>query len=200
MKRKIVIGFIVLSTIFTAGGVYISVSIDQVISKLETIITLHQVEILRKTLLTDIKAVQQDFLLEDSPHAEDLDSIVQHGEQMAEAADGCFDCHHTESSERQLESLRRGIHHYQTALSRVYTTRANAQRMNRRKQIAFHIGQQIIYEINAIIESSSETLRDRTETALEGIAQTRRLLTLLVVAGPAIGLAIALYFIRYEGR
>jgi two-component system sensor histidine kinase AtoS len=200
MKRKIVIGFIVLTTIFTAGGIYISVSIDQVISELETIITLHQVEILRKTLLTDVKAVQQDFLLSDSPHAADFDAVVQHGEQMAEAAEGCFDCHHSESSKGQLASLRRGIHHYQTALSRVYTTSANVERMNRRKQIAFHIGQQIIYEINAIIESSSETLRDGTETALDDIAQTRRMLTLLVVAGPVIGLAIALYFIRYLTR
>ena len=200
MKKKVVIGFIVLTTIFTAGGIYISVSIDQVISKLETIITLHQVEILRKTLLTDVKAVQQDFLLSDSPHAEDIDAIVGHGEQMAEAVEGCFDCHHSDASHRQLESLRRGIYHYQTALSRVYTTRANVERMNRRKQIAFHIGQQIIYEINAIIESSSETLRDRTEAALTDIARTRRLLTLLVILGPTIGLAIALYFIRYFAR
>ena len=105
MKKKIVIGFIVLTTIFTAGGLYISVSIDQVISKLETIITLHQVEILRKTLLTDVKAVQQDFLLKDSPHAEDIDSIVQHGEKMAEAVEGCFDCHHAESSRRTIGEL-----------------------------------------------------------------------------------------------
>jgi two-component system sensor histidine kinase AtoS len=200
MKKKIVIGFIVLTTIFTAGGIYISVSIDQVITKLETIITLHQVEILRKTLLTDVKAVQQDFMLKDSPHSEDIDSIVQRGELMAEAVEGCFDCHHSESSRRKLESLQVGIQHYQTALSMVYTTRANLERMNRRKQIAFHIGQQIIHEINAIIESSSETLRGRTETALDDIAKTRRLLTLLVVAGPAIGLAIALYFIRYFTR
>lgn len=200
MKRKIAIGFIAVSTFFTAGGIYLSVSIDQVISKLEAIITLHQVEILRKTLLTDVKSVQQDFLLEDSPHAADFDAIVERGRRMAEAADGCFDCHHAESSERQLENLQRKILHYQGALSSVYTTRANAQRMRKRKQIAFHIGQQIIYEINAIIESSSETLRARTEAALEDIAETRRLLTLLVVAGPAIGLAIALYFIRYLTR
>ena len=200
MKRKIVIGFIVLTTIFIAGGLYITLSIDQVISKLQTIITLHQVEILRKGLLTDVKAVQQDFLLEDSPHATDVDLIVQHGEQMAEEVEGCFDCHHSDPSQRKLEGLRRDIYVYQEALSRVYTTRADAARVNRQKQIAFHIGQQITRQINAIIESSSEVLGKRTKHALDDIAETRGILTLLVIAGPTIGLAIALYFIRYLTR
>jgi two-component system sensor histidine kinase AtoS len=197
MKKKIFIGFIVLATTFTAGGVYITFSIDQVINKLATIITLHQVEILRKTLLTDVKAVQQDLLLADSPHAAGVDAVVQHGEQMAEEVEGCFDCHHSDAPNSQLEQLRSQIYLYQNALSRVYTTRANIERVNRQKQIAFHIGQQIIQEINSIIALSSETLADRTQHAMDSIADTKRLLTLLVVAGPMVGLAIALYFIRY---
>ena len=122
MKKKIFIGFIVLATGLIAGGLYITVSIDRVISKLETIITLHQVEILRKNLLTDVKAVQQDLLLQDSPHAAVTDSIVLHGEQMAEEVENCFSCHHEEPTRGQLAGLREKIVVYQQALSRVYTT------------------------------------------------------------------------------
>ena len=196
MKKKILIGFIVLATCLIAGGLYITVSIDRVISKLETIITLHQVEILRKNLLTDVKAVQQDLLLKDSPHATADDSIVLHGEQMAEEVANCFACHHEDPARSQLEGLRNEIGIYQQALSRVYTTRANAERMNRQKQIAFHVGQQIIREIDEIIAFSSGTLSIRTRAAMGNIANTKRLLTLLVVVGPAIGLMVALYFVR----
>jgi two-component system sensor histidine kinase AtoS len=196
MRRKIFIGFIILSLCFTAGGLYITRSIDRVISKLETIITLHRVEILRKTLLTDVKAVQQDLLLKDSPHAATVDAFVQHGEKMAEEVEGCFDCHHVDSTKKRLQSLQNAITIYQSALSRVYTVRANLERLTKEKEIAFHVGQQIIHEIHEIVSFSSRKLADRTRTAMEGIAATKRLLTLLVIAGPTIGLAIAIYFIR----
>jgi two-component system sensor histidine kinase AtoS len=197
VKKKIFVGFVVLAAFFIAGGGYIAVSIDRVISKLETIITLHQVEILRKNLLTDVKTVQQDLLLEDSPHAARTDFIVLHGEQMAEELENCFSCHHEEPTLGQLMDLREEIQVYQQALSRVYTTRANVERINRQKKIAFHIGEQIIREVDGIVASSSQALNNRTRDAMVSISQTKRLLTLLVVLGPALGLAIALYFIRY---
>jgi two-component system sensor histidine kinase AtoS len=196
MKRKIFIGFTILTTLLVAGGLYITQSIDDVIWKLETIITLHQVEILRKNLLTDVKAVQQDLLLKDSPHATTVDTFVRHGEKMLDQVEGCFDCHHDDPAKSQLISLHEEIHVYQKSLSRVYTTRANAARVYSEKQIAFHIGQQIIQEIDGIIELSSETLSDKTEVAKNSIAKTKHLMTLIVIAGPALGLVIALFFIR----
>jgi two-component system sensor histidine kinase AtoS len=196
MKRKIFIGFVVLTTCLIAGGLYIMRSIDDVIWKLETIITLHQVEILRKSLLTDVKAVQQDLLLKDSPHATDVDTFVQHGEKMFNEVEGCFDCHHSISAESKLTVLRGEILRYQESLSRVYTTRANAERVYAEKQAAFQVGQQIIQEIDRIIELSSDTLSKRTELAKNSIANTKNLLTLLVIAGPALGLLVALFFIR----
>jgi two-component system sensor histidine kinase AtoS len=196
MKRKIFIGFTILATLLIAGGLSITQSIDDVIWELETVITLHQVEILRKNLLTDVKAVQQDLLLKDSPHATKVDTFVQHGEKMFNEVDGCFGCHHDDPTESQLGTLRDEIRLYQKALSRVYTTRANAERVYSEKQIAFHIGRQIIHEIDEIIELSSETLSEKTEVAKDSIAKTKQLTTLLVIAGPALGLVIALFFIR----
>jgi two-component system sensor histidine kinase AtoS len=196
MKRKIFIGFIILSIGLVAGGLYITRSIDRVISKLETIITLHEVEILRKTLLTDVRAVQEDLLLKDSPHAREVDSFIRHGEKMADEVEGCFDCHHDRPTWDRLEDLQARIQVYQMALSSVYTVRANRERLTREKETAFHIGQNIIHEVNQIVAFSSEKLAERTRTAMKSIAATKRLLTLLVIAGPAIGLLIAVYFVR----
>ena len=196
MKKKIFTGFIVLSICFTMGGVYITRSIDRVILKLETIITLHQVEILRKTLLTDVKAAQQDLLLKGSPHATAVDAFLQHGEEMGRQVEACFDCHHDAPTEDRLEELRTEILVYQTALSRIYTIRANRERIESEKQVAFHIGQHIIGEIDQIVDVSSEKLAARTAAAMESIAATKNLLTLLVAAGPALGLTIAIFFAR----
>jgi len=196
MKRKIFIGFGILTTLLIAGGLYITHSINDVIWKLETIITLHQVEIFRKNLLTDVKAVQQDLLLKDSPHATKVDTFVQHGEKMLDEVEGCFDCHHDDPAESQLITLLDEIKLYQTSLSRVYTTRANAERVHNEKQLAFHIGQQIIQEIGEIIQLSSKSLSEKTEIAKNSISKTKHLLTALVIAGPTLGLVIALFFIR----
>jgi two-component system sensor histidine kinase AtoS len=196
MKKKIFTGFIILSIVFIAGGLYITRSIDRVILKLESIIALHQVEILRKTLLTDVKAVQQDLLLKDSPHATTVDVFVQHGEKMGAELESCFDCHHDAPTEKRLEGLRTEVLVYQKALSRIYTLRANFQRVQREKQVAFNSGQRLIDEIDEIVATSSERLAARTEAAMDGIAATKNLLTLLVIAGPALGLSIAIFFAR----
>jgi two-component system sensor histidine kinase AtoS len=196
MKKKIFVGFIIIATFLIAGGLYITRSIDDVIWKLENVISLHQVEILRKNLLTDVKAVQQDLLLKDSPHATNVDTFVEHGAKMLEEVEGCFDCHHDTLPRRQLEELHSEILTYQKSLSRVYTTRANFERVYREKQAAFNIGQEIIHEVNGIIELSSKSLSEKTEIAKDNIAETKNLVTLLVVGGPLIGLVIALFFIR----
>ena len=196
MKKKIFTGFIILSIFFSMGGIYMTRSIDRVILKLETIITLHKVEILRKTLLTDVKAVQQDLLLKGSPHATAVDIFVQHGGKMGNEVEACFDCHHDVSTANRLADLRTAVLLYQRSLSRVYTTRANRRRIEEEKQLAFHVGQQIIGDIDTIIAASSQKLAGKTEAAMESIAATKNLLTLLVIAGPALGLGIAIFFAR----
>ena len=96
----------------------------------------------------------------------------------------------------RLEDLRDQIKTYQMVLSSVYTMQASDERLTGEKEEAFHLGQNIIYEINQIVAFSSGKLAERTRTAMTSIAETKRLLTILVIVGPAIGLAIAVYFVR----
>ena len=196
MRTKIVIGLVTFSVFFILGGLYLARSIDGVILTLENIIILHRVEILRNTLLTDVKALQEDLLLKDSPHATEVDTFVIHGEKMADTVEHCFDCHHFKDTRNRLEELRSKIHVYQNALSRVYTTSANAERLATEKQAAFIIGRHILDDLHAVIIFSSANLARKTHMAMAGIADTRRLLTFLVVIGPVLALAVAAYFIR----
>ena len=51
MKKKILIILAITTLIFLAAGVYIMVNIERTTSALDTLIKLHQVEILRERLL-----------------------------------------------------------------------------------------------------------------------------------------------------
>jgi len=115
---------------------------------------------------------------------------------MSETIESCFTCHHVETTWSQLEDLQSDIDAYQSALSRVYTTRANAERLATERHVAFISGREILDDLYAVILFSSENLARRTRSAMADIAHTRRLVTLLVVIGPVLALAIALYFIR----
>jgi len=197
MKKKIFIVLSALIACFIGGGFYVTQSIDGVVVKLEKLIALHQVELLRKTLLTKINKVQEDLLLKDSPHAVEIDSFIDHAEQMGEAIDGCFSCHHIETTQKQLEELQSEIDGYQIALSRVYTIRANRERLLRERQSAFAIGQHAVESIDNIIIFSSEVLAERTRTVRNKIAATKKHLILFVIFGPIIALAIVSYFIKH---
>ena len=63
MKKKIVIVLCIISAIFLAGGAYIFFVVESATKRLDNLITLHQVEILREHYLIQIKNVQSDLLL-----------------------------------------------------------------------------------------------------------------------------------------
>ena len=144
MKKKIYLGLFLLILCFLAGGIYISKSIDAVTDKLETIITLHKVEFLRETLLNKIIVVQGDLLLKDTPHARQVDTFIQHVEEMHQSAMSCLDCHHKEQVKQRLDHFNTMIDVYIKKLSRIYTLPANEQRLKIEKTLAFDIGQEAI--------------------------------------------------------
>lgn len=196
MKKKIFFLLFAFSLIFVLGGLYITRSIDRVVGRLEDIVTLHQVEIFRKTLLADVKIIQQDLLLFDSPHATKIDTFVEHGENMEKTVNHCFDCHHSPPTRRRLAHLRRDVYAFQSSLGRVYTLRGNVRRMEAEKRDAFDRGQNLTARIDRLLLFSSQKLADRTGAASADIAETKQLLTLLVILGPVVLLFVAIFVSR----
>ena len=64
MKKKIILGLTAYSVLFLFMGLYIVYTIHIGTAKLNDIIRLHQVEILREQFLIQIKRVQSDLALE----------------------------------------------------------------------------------------------------------------------------------------
>ena len=197
MRKKVIAGLAVLIFCFIAGGIYITKSIDKVMTRLENINTLHKVEFLRKTLLQEINVVQTDLLLKDSPHARNIDIFVQNVENMISGADSCFDCHHDPPVFQHLTRVRNDINEYARKLSRVYTVRANWQRLKSERENTFTQGQKVINEVDKIVVTSSEKVSARVLQARNNIKETKTLVTSLLVIGPLAIVILALFFVRF---
>ncbi|MEW6519925.1 MAG: ATP-binding protein [Thermodesulfobacteriota bacterium] len=196
MKKKVFIALLILVFCFSGGGFYIVRSIEEVITHLENVITLHQVEFLRKDLWNKIKVVQTDLLLKDSPHALRTDPFIVHVEEMEKAARICQNCHHSEEVLQSLNHFQRQMDGYVKMLSRVYTVRANQARLAEERDAAFSMGEKTLSEVEQIVITSSEKISKRITRARNSIAETERLLYFLITAGPLLLILIAYFFLK----
>ena len=195
MKLKVFIGLVLLSLCFIAGGLYITEAMDRVVNKLQDIIILEQVQFQRKTLLNQIKEVQTDLLLKDSPHAASIDTFVQHGEAIATTLKGCFRCHPPEDpSAKKIDILQGILNAYLGKLSSVYTLSANFERISEAKNSAYAAGEELQSQIDQLFLGFDEKIAERTAQAQQSISSTRGLFTALVTIGPVIVLLVSAYF------
>jgi signal transduction histidine kinase len=197
MKKKVFLALLVLIFCFTGGGIYIARSIEGVIANLENVITLHQVEFLRKELQNKIKTVQTDLLLKDSPHALHIDPFISHVEEMERAARICSKCHHREEVRNGLDHLQGQVERYLKKLSRVYTLRANKERIEQEREAAFSLGEQTLAEIETIVIPSAEKMSGKIAQASGSITETLHFLFFLLIAGPLVLLGIT-YFLLHR--
>jgi len=196
MKKKVFIALLLLVFCFSGGGIYIARSIAEVITNLENVITLHQVEFLRKDLQNKIKVVQTDLLLKDSPHALHIDPFIAHVEEMEKASLVCSNCHHNEEVRQRLNHFQQQIDIYVKMLSRVYTIRANKERLEEERNAAFSKGEETLAEVEKIVITSAEKISKRITLARNSIAETERLLFFLITAGPLLLILIAYFFLK----
>ncbi len=196
MKRKITIGLILFSLSFIVGGVMIYTSIEGVVSKLDHTIILHQVEIMRQNLRAQVKVVQLDLLLKDTPHPTKVKVFKQHMQRLNEAALVCSNCHHQEEIFNKINHLKNEVFVYQKLLSELYEKSPNTVNLTEKKHAAFQKGQHIIKEIDTIVLTSSEKLASRTQSALNDIAVTKKLLAYSLPIAPVVVIILAFFLFR----
>ncbi|MBW6503599.1 HAMP domain-containing protein [bacterium] len=196
MKKKILIGLGILSLLFMVIGAYIIVTVDRATSRLDQLVKLHQVEILREHLLIQIKRVQSDLAWSGTRYASGVDTIVSHGIQMGKVVDRCFLCHHSPQVTEGLVDLKSQTEQYEDFLSHVLTLDANRVRREAEKDEAIRRGQELIAKVNGIIALTSRNLESNTRAVFDQIAMTKTMLFLLVAMGPLILMTLGFLFIR----
>lgn len=196
MKRKIIIGLSVFSLLFLISAIYVIGTIERATTKLDNLIKLHRVELLREQLLIEIKRAQSDLYLKDTRYARSMDTIVTDVMTMSSSINTCFECHHSELVIKKLYDLKDRTEQYKNALSRAFTIRANAGRLSAEEDNAFRIGAGLISEVNNIISMTNAKLEEQTRAAFIEISRTKRILYLLIIIAPLVALLLSVAFIR----
>ncbi len=196
MKKKIVIGLGIFSLVFVLIGIYTIVVIEHATAELDNLIKLHQVEILREHLLIQVKRTQSDLYLKNTRHAQSIDTVVGHVKTMGEVVDTCFDCHHAEPVLKRLNGLKDQIEDYKNALSRVFTVRANARRLQAEEDNAYQKGTELISELDNIITMTNKKLGEKTDAAFQQIMRTKIILYVLLATVPLAAIGLSVFFLR----
>ncbi|MFH7325801.1 ATP-binding protein [Desulfurivibrio sp. C05AmB] len=196
MRKKAIIGFIVLTLFFVGGGIYITMANNRAIHGLEKVVQLTEVAHRRANLRNSIMMVQTDLLLADSPHASDITTVVGHGESMRKASQECYSCHHSEEIFASFDRIKVMMDDYLKKLSRVYTIRANRVRLHNEIEEAYASGQQLYGEVSRLSTISAHKIPMRIEETRAEIGRTKNLVLALVISGPLIALALIFFFIR----
>jgi signal transduction histidine kinase len=194
MKRKVFIALGLFTVFSLCTGFYLIYSIETTTTRLNTLIRLHRVAILRETFLIRLKRVQSDLILRETRHSRSFDTMVRDILNMGTVADSCMRCHHAEPVMARIRELNLHTERYKDALSRVLTIRANASRLAAEEESAYRVGEALIQEVGDMLASTNQRLEDRTTTALGEIGRMKFLVYFLLLAGPLLfgGLALVL--------
>lgn len=181
---------------FFLGGIYIIITIEKATSTFDNFIELHQVGMLREQLLLQIERTQANLNLKDTPYASSMDVIVGNVRNLTEANNTCFRCHHSERIVKEIRGNRELIEEYKLAISRVFTIRANASRLEKEKDNAMKIGIELISKSDRIIGNANSRLEERTKSFLKEITNTKIMFFMIVAAGPFLALGLTFAFIK----
>lgn len=196
MRKKAIIGFMLLVFFFGIGGWYIAKINASAINNLEKILALSQMEFLRDDLFSKVKIIQADLYLTTSPHSTDIADFVTHGEALHSLGEKCSGCHHAEPVVQQLTSLTKGIDDYLKMASRVYLLRANQERRDREEEHASAAGTQLLEEIERLVVLAPDKFSPKISNARQEILRMKQILLGLVTVAPMIFLVLTFLFVK----
>src|SRR5512143_2023102 len=199
MNRTIVAGLVIFLAAFLVGGAYIVIAMETGSSRLDELIKLHQVEILREHYLIQIKRVQSDLALRNTRYSRNFDTVVTDVVNMGRGVDRCFQCHHSAAGESRLRELKEETEKYEESLSRVLTIRANVSRLAEEEDNAFRRGEALMGKVKDMIAMTSGRLGEKTQRSLEKIKDTKYVLYALFGISPLLAAGMAYAFLRGFG-
>lgn len=197
MKKRIIVGLAIFTSVFFLGGIYLIIAIEKATSTLNKLINLHQVAILREQLLIDVKEVQANLALRHTQYAGPLDAIIKNVDQMENQINSCRGCHHSATMTEKLQDLKGQIYAYEVALSRFLTIKKeNAPRLQEEKNNAFEEGQKLVNLIDDMTSLTNARLEKRTQSTLIKINNMKTLIFVVIIIGPVFAIVLAIIFMQ----
>lgn len=196
MKRKITIAVAIFFLFFFLSGIYAISAKEKACAKLDNLVRLHRIEILRGHLLIHLKWVQSDLQLRNTRFARSRDTITEHVRVLESIVPSCFSCHHSQPVTEMIVRLRDKIGEYRDALHAVLSTPLTSARFRSQEDQAFATGARLIAELDELTTLTSRKLNERTDRAFQEISRTNTMLYVLMGIVPVVAIVFAVAFVR----
>jgi PAS domain S-box-containing protein len=196
MKKKVIVALGFVCLVFIAGGAYIIIAIETATSKLDQLITLHQVEIMREQLLIRIKHVQSDLYLMGTRYEKSPNAILANIDNLKKDSGNCFSCHHTARVTKRLNHLSANIESYSGSIHKILKISGNRDELVKESDTAYQTAQNLVAQVDAMVHMANNKLRDKTTASLIDIARSKSTLYVLVVLTPFIAAGFCFVVIR----
>ncbi len=187
MRKRILISLGLILVIFIACGVYIIVTIEVSRSNLNTLVTLHQVQILKDTLMIHLERVQRNLYLRDTPFARPTEIIMSDLDKLNSSINNCFSCHHPEHTLRQLNYLSVIIKKFSDSVRSIDKREIEGDTIIRD---TIFLGEGLIVTANQLITRTNSNLHKRTAEIINYINSIISVLYLCLVLGFVITLVV----------
>src|SRR5512137_596955 len=183
MKKRIFLGFGLLLSIFLVGSVVAVLYISKTTDRMEKLILLHQIEILREDLIIHIQQVQAQILHSRVRSGGDVDVLVSHVQEMDRVMDSCIGCHHTPELTQGLLAMRDMTEDYKAAISRLVTATANDRHIGKLEQRAQYLGNELVSMTQGMAFTANIRLQQKTQETMATMRQIKSILIATLLFG-----------------
>lgn len=195
MKRKIIISLLLLLAFFTFGAVVSFQLISRSTYELGFILNLHQVEQMRKSLVSDLQTAQTSVLALNASTADD-GSLSSNLVNLHETAQRCTSCHHEPELERRISHLQMKIREYSNDINGLMTGGGSEAPFAESKNRILSFGNQILASAADISHSATDSLGTRTSEAIANINHARSTLVITLITALALSIIAAVRLTR----
>ena len=196
MRKRLIYSLSLLFLLFSLGAGITMVYTYRITKDLESVITLHRIEIIRQSFVINIQTVQSNLYATGTVFGKELDTIVDNVSAMDESVKKCLSCHHNREMTDRLVKVNEMVEQYKEAISYLVTSTANEQRIERLKMVAVSIGDSLLGRTQEMATIADNVLRRRTIEAVRAINQTRIILIMTLAVSLMLALGIAVILTR----
>ncbi|MDA8099158.1 MAG: ATP-binding protein [Nitrospiraceae bacterium] len=196
MKKRILVSFALLLSLFLAGSIVAWTYISKTTSRMDTLIMLHQVEILREDLIIHIQQVQSQISHSRFRSGGDVDVLITNVQEMDRIMESCVGCHHAPELAQGLTGMRDLANDYKSAISRLVTATTNPQHIAQLEQRAQSLGQELIAVTQGMAFTANVRLQQRTQDTMATIREVRSILILTLALGCVLAVIIVVLLLR----
>jgi len=208
VKKRILTAIIALCLAFLFGGAYIIATMERATSRLNHLVNLHRIEILREQVLVQVKDVHSYLSLMGTPHAPSADVAIGNVRDLEDLLSKCFKCHRSanvlnwiEGPANQnvlnvLQGIENEIEEYKGYLSRLLTMRANLGRIQPEFDKALKSVQSLAAQTDNMIIVTSARLSEITRSSYKDIFRIKIILYIIVVLAPFVAAGLGFIYIR----